>query len=287
MTDTIFAEGIVARFRSGYPESPMGLSHRLLGHPLLELDSIASLAQRIARSEIEYNSGDLPLGISADATPGNGLSVEQTIRTIEENGSWMVLKRVEQDRAYSDLLQEALAELKPSIEAVTGPMLQLEGFIFVSSPNAVTPLHFDPEYNILCQIRGSKVMTIFPAGDEEIAPRDFHENYHRGGPRNLEWRDTFEPRGTAFSLTPADAVYVPLMAPHWVQNGPEVSISFSITWRSRWSFHQADAHAFNRRLRNLGLRPERPRPFPKSNLLKSVAHRALRKAEQAVRAARP
>jgi hypothetical protein len=28
----------------------------------------------------------------------------------------------------------------------------------------VTPFHFDPEHNILLQIRGRKTMTIFPAG---------------------------------------------------------------------------------------------------------------------------
>ena len=43
-------------------------------------------------------------------------------------------------------------------------MLTSQGFIFVSSPNSVTPYHFDPEHNILLQIRGSKVMTQFPAG---------------------------------------------------------------------------------------------------------------------------
>jgi hypothetical protein len=156
-------------------------------------------------------------------------------------------------------------------------MLQLEGFIFVSSPNAVTPLHFDPEYNILCQIRGSKTMHVFSAEDEEMASPVFVENYHSGGPRNLPWKEEFEERGRSFLLAPGDALYVPVTAPHWVRNGPEVSISFSITWRSRWSFHEADARAFNKRLRGLGINPALPRRFPEGNLLKSVAHRTLRK----------
>ena len=31
-----------------------------------------------------------------------------------------------------------------------------EAFIFISSPNTVTPYHMDPEYNFLLQIRGTK-----------------------------------------------------------------------------------------------------------------------------------
>lgn len=281
MTERIFSDEIVSRFTHAYPDRPARLAHQLLGHPLLELESIAALAQRMRPENVEYNAADLPIGIPQEALPANGLSIADTIRSIEENGSWMVLKLVQQDPAYRDLLHATLAELKPNIEAVTGPMLQLEGFIFVSSPNAVTPLHFDPEYNILCQIRGSKRMTVFPADDEEMASPQFHEDYHSGGPRNLPWRDEFEPRGQAFDLAPGDAVYVPVTSPHWVKNGPEVSISFSITWRSKWSFHEADARAFNKRLRALGLDPATPRRFPRDNLLKSVAHRALKKAGRA------
>ncbi len=123
-------------------------------------------------------------------------------------------------------------------------------------------------------------MNVFPFDDEEIASQRFHETYHSGGQRNLAWRDEFGPRGRAVPLLPGQAVYVPVTAPHWVQNGPEVSISFSITWRSKWSFRQADAHVFNKRLRRLGLNPAPPRAFPRTDLLKSVAHRGLRKAER-------
>jgi quercetin dioxygenase-like cupin family protein len=283
MPETAFSDTWIGRFRAAYPHRPTRLRHQLAGHPLLDLDAIAALAQRLRPEDIEYNAADVSIGTAQHATPGNGLSVAETIRSIEENGSWMVLKRVEQDPVYRDLLHRTLAGLKPSIHPITGPMLQLEGFIFVSSPGAVTPFHFDPEYNILCQLRGSKTMHVFPADDEEIVSPAFHEEYHSGGERSLGWRDEFQQRARVFELTAGDAVYVPLMAPHWVKNGKEVSISFSITWRSAWSFRQADAHAFNKRLRRLGVNPVPPRPFPRDNLAKSLAHRAIRKAGQIVR----
>lgn len=282
MNDRAFSDEILSRFRSIYPETTAKIAHGLAGHPLLELDAIAALAQRMRPKDVDYNAALLPIGLPQDQLPSNGLSVAETIRSIEENGSWMVLKYVEQDPAYRELLETTLAELRLVVGEVTGSMLQLEGFIFVSSPDAVTPLHMDPEYNILCQIRGDKTMTVFPTADEEIADAAFFENYHSGGPRTLHWKEAFAPRGRPVHLAPGDAIYVPPTTPHWVQNGSGVSISFSVTWRSRWSFHEADAQAFNKRLRRLGLTPRPPRRFPQSNLLKSVAHRAIRKAEQVI-----
>jgi hypothetical protein len=156
-------------------------------------------------------------------------------------------------------------------------MLRPQGFIFVSSPDAVTPYHFDPEHNILLQLRGNKVMTQFPAGDTFYAPDETHESYHTGGHRNLVWREELATGGTAWPLAPGDALFVPVMAPHHVKNGPEPSISLSITWRSDWSFAEADARAFNSVLRKAGLQPSAPGRFPAQNSAKATAWRALRK----------
>ena len=155
------------------------------------------------------------------------------------------------------LLLGLLDEIRAEIEAATGAMLTPQGFIFVSSPNSVTPYHFDPEHNILLQIRGSKVMTQFPAGDTRFVPDEAHETYHSGGPRELKWDDGFLAHGTQFPLSPGEALFVPVMAPHFVQNGPAPSVSLSITWRSEWSYRESEAHAANAALlvtRMLGLK---------------------------------
>jgi hypothetical protein len=282
MSGANFTIESLGRFQAAYPQQPTLLGHKLAGHPLLEIDALAALTERLPAHEVEYNAADLPIGITERAPP-NGLSAAETLRTIEENGSWMVLKRVERDPAYGALLRAVLAEIRDIVRPATGEMLQLEAFIFVSSPNAMTPLHYDPEYNILLQLKGEKVMTVFPADDAEIKTPEFEEEYHSGGFRNLPWREEFAARGEAFPIRAGKAIYVPVGAPHWVKNGPASSISFSVTWRSRWSFHEADAHAFNRRLRRLGITPAAPRRFPESNLLKSVAHRSLAKASRVLR----
>jgi hypothetical protein len=267
-----------AAFAALYPETPGIVRHALADHSLFGLEALAGLATRLDPATVEYNRGDLPTGIAPEAVPGNGLTIADTIRSIETNGSWMVLKFVERDAAYGALLRETLAELAHVVAARTGPMHQLEAFIFVSSPNSVTPLHFDPEHNILLQLRGTKTMTVFPSTDAEIAPNELHERFQLGlASRNLPWKDDYAARGTPFVLEAGDGMHVPVMTPHWVKNGPQVSISFSVTWRSEWSYRAADAHGFNSVLRRVGLTPARPRRYPEQNRAKAAAWRVLRR----------
>ena len=272
----VFGPATRCAFAAAYPETPRVIEHRLGDHPLLTLDALAALAGKLPERSVEYNRGDLPIGI--DGKPGGtGVPVEDTIRHIATSNSWAVLKNIEQVPEYEALLLALLGELQPVIEAKTGAMLRPQGFVFVSSPDAVTPYHFDPEHNILLQLVGTKTMTQFPAGDPRYAPDETHESYHTGGPRELHWSDELAGGGTEFILGPGDALLVPVMAPHFVRNGPASSISLSITWRSDWSFAEADARAFNRTLRRLGYAPRAPRRWPAGNRGKALAHRTLRR----------
>jgi hypothetical protein len=280
-----FAPPALAQLQGAYPEQPVLLDHGLVGHELLELDALAALAARLRPVDVEYNRGDLPVGLDPADTPANGLSPQETIRRIEECGSWMVLKFIEQDTVYRELLHTTLRPLEAVVAPATGAMLKREGFIFISSPGSVTPFHFDPEHNILLQLRGEKTMTIFPADDERLAPGPEHERFHAGGHRNLPWREAFAASGRSFVLTPGRAVYVPVKAPHWVQNGPAVSISLSITWRSEWSYREEYARRWNAMVRRAGFRPGSPGRFPRQNHLKSLGYRAVDKARRIVRPA--
>ena len=273
---SVFDAKARSTFGANYPETPHTLRHALDSHPLLELDALAQLGDALPEASVEYNRGDLPIGV--DGKPGaTGLTIAETIRKVAEANSWAVLKNIEQVPAYKALLIDLLSEIREEIEAKTGEMLTPQGFIFISSPNAVTPYHFDPEHNILLQIRGSKTMTQFPAGDPRYAADEVHESYHSGGPRELTWDETLMEGAKAFRIGPGEAVFVPVMAPHFVRNGPESSISLSITWRSTWSYAESDARGLNHLLRQRGFTPASPGRWPANNAPKAFAFRLLRK----------
>lgn len=278
MNNHVFPSEALIALNTAYPSNATKLFHNLTSHTLLSLERLVELATQLPTDSVEYNQADLPIGIDPKDIPKPQLGIADTIRSIEENGSWMVLKRIEQVPEYAKLLADTLAEIEPMVTARTGGMLGTEGFIFISSPGSVTPFHFDPEHNILLQVRGSKTMTVFAPGDDTTAPAEVHELFHLGAHhRNLPWRDEFADIGEAVALQPGEAIYVPVKAPHWVKNGPEVSISLSITWRSEWSYSEADTRAFNYELRKIGLTPRNPAAYPSRNRGKSIAYRAIRR----------
>ncbi len=263
-------------FAASYPEVPHKLLHSLHQHPLLEFERLAQLAEALPEDSVEYNLANLPIAVNGKPDRGE-LSIGDMIRQVGTAGSWAVLQNIEQDPEYAALLNALLDKIVPEVESKTGKMMHRVGFIFVTSPGGVTPCHFDPEHNILLQIRGSKVMTQFPASDTTYASDQNHEDYHTGGPREVPWNERLETDGTRFALTPGEGLFVPVMSPHFVKNGQEPSISLSITWRSEWSYEEADARAFNKKLRLLGLRPKAPGRWPQRNRAKAFGWRVLRK----------
>ena len=274
----IFPEPSRAAFAGLYPAKAGKLAHTLTDHPLLTLAALAGLAEALPTESAEWNPGALPIGCDPADIPPAARGIGETIREIDTAASWVVLKRIEQVPAYAALLRDALGELADIVIPRTGAMHQLEGFVFISSPGSVTPFHFDPEHNILLQLRGTKTMTVFPGGDERLLSAEAQEAFHLGQHhRNLPYRDEFAALGEAVALHPGEAIHVPVKCPHWVKNGPFPSISLSITWRSEWSYAEADARAFNRVLRGIGVRPQRPGAFPAGNRGKALAWRAIRR----------
>lgn len=273
---TIFPPSTHAKFAANYPEVPHMLEHGLDSHPLLELEALADLARRLPIESIECNSGDQPIGV--DAVPDQlREQASETILDIGAAGRWVCLRNVEQQPEYAALLEQLLEEMRQQIESQTGSLINLQCFLFATSPGGVTPYHFDPEHNILVQVHGSKVMTVFPADEPACAADEIHEIFHAGGRPELPWREEMAQHGTPFSIGAGEAVYVPVMAPHYVENGSEISVSISITWRSEWSYAESDSRCFNGLVRRLGIKPRAPLRWPQNNLAKAYSWRAIRK----------
>lgn len=275
--DRVFSDAALSAFAALYPGQAGPMTHGLRDHALLSIEALAQLGERLPADQVEYNPSHLPIGIAPEDVPDNGLTIGETIRTIDANRSWAVLKNIETVPEYRALLLDLLAGLAPVVEPRTGAMLTPQGFIFVSSPESITPYHFDPEHNILLQLRGDKVMHVWPAANERFAHRTEHERYHSGGHRNLPWDDSFRGQELAVPLAPGDAVHMPVMAPHYVRVGAQPSISLSITWRSEWSYREAEAHAANRWLRSFGIDMAMPPRWPRHARVRSLMWRALRR----------
>lgn len=255
---SVFDTETLRTFGQTYPQKPCRLSHNLANHELFKIESLQELTDSLDAGLIEYNRADIDIEMDPEATPTNGLSIRDTLGSIDKCSSWAVLKQVQKHHKFSALLDDCLASIESTVAPKTGPYQNREAFIFISSPGAVTPYHMDPEHNILMQISGQKFMHLFPKNDERFCSQEAHEAFHAGGHRNLQYDPSFEEGGDIYELNEGDAVYVPVTAPHWVQNGDEVSLSLSVTWRSRESRKESHLHKVNRTMRKFGLRPPKP-----------------------------
>lgn len=259
-----------------FGRQPFAVRHGLTSHPLLTLPRLCALAASLPPAQVEWNAGALPVGHDPALTPGNGLSPEETIRRIAEVGSWLVLKYVETDAEYRDLLDACLRDVAPVSNWIEPGMCERHAFIFVSSPRAVTPYHIDPEQNFLLQVRGKKRLHVWDPADRQALPEALLERFLRGGHRNLPYREGLMSRARVFDLGPGDGVHVPVTAPHWVQNGDEPSVSFSVTFRTRATLAREGTIKLNGLLRRAGVLP---RPVGSSPLVDALKTRSYRAAQ--------
>jgi hypothetical protein len=294
-TDSIF-QFDRETFHEKFPHKGFKLRHQLCNHPLLELPRLEKLIQTLPQDKVEYHSGTVGFTVEKKTYPSNGLSIADTIRRLEEVPSWVALRNVEADPEYRELLHDMLAEVREQItglpcEPWMSDMHRLYAFIFISSPGTVTPCHVDDEHSFLSQVRGSKQIAMWDEEDRAVMSEEqaesmlefFHDERYDC---YLPYKDEFLPRATMFDLNPGESLHFPFGAPHWVRNGNEVSISFSITYRSQRAEKQAVVYHLNKRLRRLGLQPTPPFQSGWRDALKVSSFLAARKAARLLRGTR-
>lgn len=267
-------------FRDAFNRHAFLVGHTLSGHPLFALPRLIDLSRRLPPQCVAYNAGDVSVADELYKGPQNGLPADETIRRIEECRSWMVLKFVESDVEYRTLLDACLADIDRLAAPIAPRMGKRRGFIFISSPRSVTPFHMDPEYNFLLQIRGTKTIHAFDPDDRTVLSDEDLERFYAANSdnANIRFKDEYRNRAKAFELSPGVGLHIPVTAPHWVENGNEVSISFSITFEDSASERRSLIYSANAYLRRMGLRPS---PFGRSTLTDSAkfyGFRAMRRA---------
>lgn len=270
-------EAFSAIHANGGAPTPASIPHELRSHPLLTLDALGDLADSLPSEDVEHHLNDLPTVLSDGRTPQlEGLSPGELVREVATNRCWVVLWNIEQSRTYAELLDQCLAEVTPSASPGE-PVVMREGFVFISAPDTVTPVHIDPEHNVLLQVSGEKTITVGRFGD--VGERDRKiEQVLMGGHR---WLANPACEEQSFPMTPGSGTYVPPFAPHRVQNGDDFCVSLSVTWRTGAYYRREHIHKTNARLRRLGISPRSPGDSALRDLVKVGVSRAGRPVKTA------
>jgi hypothetical protein len=243
----------------------------------LGLSKVLELAKRLPADLVRYHSGRLLPDTDFDhvqQTHATGLSLEETLRNIETSGSFVQINHIERDPEYRALIDECLDPIAPLLSADQHGMVDREGWIFVSSPEAVTPYHMDHHRNFLLQIAGKKLVEVWDPADRNVVSErtaeSFHANYSL---QDVRYREDLEAKAYRFDVGPGDGVFMAYTAPHMVKNGTERSITLSVTFATRADRRQSLVHVANFALRRLGIDPA---PAGESALRDLVKHQAAR-----------
>lgn len=269
-----------------FPLKPFAIRHKLAGHPLLTLPRIAQLTQELPRDLIEYNAGNVGIDQNPETTPTVDLDPVEIVHRIETAGAWMVLKRVEKSPAYRRLLEEILlsvARARGFASIEQAGFEQIEGFLFVSSPNSTTPFHLDSEDNFFVQVHGEKFFHIYDNSDGSIVSTDEIERAMTKH-RNLRYDPSFDARRVSYHMFDGDGCYVPYQWPHWVRTGAQHSISLAVTWKPPEIRRINDLHFFNSMLRRIKLPQPAPGRYPAFDSLKLSFYRAALQLIEPLRA---
>lgn len=253
-----------------FPGQPAEFAHRLHTDDRLTLQAVADLADRLPRRSVICDAADQALLVPEGGPPRGALTRPgDVIRDIKDANAWLTLLNIEADPAYADLMNSMLDELEPGMLARQGRMRHRVGFIFVSSPNSVTPAHFDIEHSLLMQVSGAKAVS-FGRFASETDRRHEVERYWDGSHGRIE---SLPPELASYPLTPGRGVYIPPIAPHWVHNGPDISLSVTLTYFTSATERENMIEAFNGHLRALHLTPRGPGRAAPVDLAKVTAMR--------------
>jgi hypothetical protein len=254
-----------------FPEQPAEFAHHLDEDDRLTVPAVADLADRLPRKSVIYDIAAQPLLVPQGGPPRGALSKPgDVIRNLENANAWLTLLNIEADPAYADLMNTMLDDLEAALPGRPGNMRNRVAFIFVSSPNSVTPAHFDIEHSLLMQVSGSKKVS-FGRFETDAARRHEVERYWDGSHGRIE---SLPPELASYSLTPGRGVYIPPVAPHWVHNGPAISLSVTLTYFTAATERENMIEAFNARLRRLHMTPRHPGRSAPVDLAKVAVMRA-------------
>jgi hypothetical protein len=243
------------------------VTHRLGDHPLLQSDSLIALAERLEqRGGVRSHGSGAQAGTSFNHAPvifPNKQGAAQTIANLRDAKAWTSLLNVQTDTTYRGLVDEVLDDVKPLIDLKDPGMCYRGGWIFLTSPNTVTPFHMDKEHNFIMQISGRKTLYVWEPDDRVAVSEEARDLFHAKHSRDLvTWREEFRQRARVFHLLPGMGAYMPSTSPHLVENGPEPSITVSFTYYTHSTRRNSALHSAHQRLRDRGMAPapvgERP-----------------------------
>jgi hypothetical protein len=267
-----------ADFLGKLNREPFGLDHGLHEHALFARDNLTQVTAQWPKRDFFVAQGAPSPGTRFYDTAPVSLHPGQAFDRLGE-GSWRILlKRLERNATgFRELLDSLFAELcllRPDL--AREKVVRMESFLFISSASTITPFHFDPEMNFFFQIAGPKTYHLYAP---DVLGEDELERYYLRGAIDIGQIDLGRRQGKTefrFDLQPGRGMHQPSNAPHWVETGTELSVSYSFSVETESTRATGRTRAFNALSRAMRIAPGRPGASPMIDSGKALVMQGLR-----------
>jgi cupin-like protein len=286
------------RWLLDFDSYPFRFEHDLATHEDLQLGPLSEIVLSLPRDQVFASRADLRIDTDFDRAHldhGIDRSLEAALADLATTNSYVMVRKPDAHPRLRPVLQLFVSELREHISRLqrTSPSAQLAKFgevfhdpmlyLFISSPNSVTPFHVDRYSTLLLQLQGEKDVTIWDRHDRRtLTEEDLESLFAQPYVKNPSYKGTQTREPPVAHLRPGEGVHIPFTAPHWVKNGSEVSISVSFICKTEASLREANAYNFNyharRLLSKVPARIPRPsiRPVGASPLVDAAKSRVVR-----------
>lgn len=243
MEERVFAERIWARRPHRFEVCPIAIDPQAYA-----LDRVEEIIARMDSANLVCRRSDAPPGSRMER-----LAPEDVVGRLEKRLQDEALSIMLEDlHLWDPLTADLLGRFKDTLSAMISPVVlrHAAAALFITSPRGVSSYHDDREENFLCHLRGTKRMHVFPFARGSLAELAKATFGRRKGIFS-QYRAEYEDQAQVFDLAPSDTLYVPRAWPHWVQNGPEISVSLSLHFFTPSEFWVERVYRANDKLRQL------------------------------------
>jgi len=257
-------------FREKFNRRPIEFDHNLADHPAFSMDRLYRLFEMSVGNEnlLYWDAGQKRPDQRWSDQPGRDFPVEDAFRRIRENGAWIILFGAKRDPEIAALLEQTMQQVQSlSGRDIFSEMKVRSAYIFITSPHRVTTYHIDRECNFLLQLHGLKTIHIFDQTDRELLPEDMLEKFWTKDNNSAVYKPEFQNRALTIAMRPGMGVHLPVNAPHWLQNGDDISVSLSLNFQFK-NPALANIYRANYYLRRFGMNPKPPRASRIGDLVK-------------------
>lgn len=234
--------------------------HNLTEHPSLQLENLLNIIPHLPQEKVMYSQSIKDISLNLDNALENdkkNSNLEEIKKTLLQGNSLIALRNPEIHPSIKIVFDDIVSDISKIMQKNNSGTFPIDPniWIFIASPNAVTPYHLDRSSNFIFQIRGSKELAVFPPRNEQVMSKDKYEAYLDWNGDCPEWSEKIDPLAKKYNFKSGDAAHIPFISGHYVKNGPEdISITISIFFQTNETEKWTNVMRLNNRLRKFGIK---------------------------------